>query len=425
MKLLRGLADAGKTILITIHQPSLDVFRLMDDVIVLWKNPTMQEPGRLVYFGPAYPRSIEFLNEEVRAEGREVSPDFLMRQLPKEKQAGDTRPWAQKYAASQEKKEYVDDRAGQLRGVASAPVASRLNRRLGLGQWWTFARRAFAVKRRDRRSTLILLSQAPIIAALIAVVFGELGAKSTQPGRVVPTTLFLLVVAALWFGCSNSAREIVAEWAIYHRERMVNLKIPSYVMSKFTVLGMLCVLQCAMLLMLVYPLCELKASLIPMFMVLCLAALTGLGLGLALSAVSRTSEMAVSLVPLILLPMVILGGLMQPRPNMKPLVKAVTAFVPSRWAFESLLVLESNARDRDRETARDREEPEEQSQATSRGTRRRLPSLEDMQLAGDIAEPYFPQKGRSTAAGSTSVLVFMLTFLMSATLLTLKARDVH
>jgi hypothetical protein len=184
-----------------------------------------------------------------------------------------------------------------------------------------------------------------------------------------------------------------------------------------------------MLLMLVYPLCKLEASLIPTFMVLCLAALTGLGLGLALSAVSKTSEMAVSLVPLILLPMVILGGLMQPRPNMKPLVKAVTAFVPSRWAFESLLVLESNARDRerdrDREATRGREEPEEDSQAMSRGTRRRLPSFEDFQLAQDIAEPYFPHKERGSAAGSASVLVVMLAFLMGATLLTLRARDVH
>jgi hypothetical protein len=189
------------------------------------------------------------------------------------------------------------------------------------------------------------------------------------------------------------------------------------------VLGLLCVLQCAMLMVLVYPPCALKAGLVPMFIVLCLASLTGLGLGLALSALSKTSEMAVSLVPLILIPMVIMGGLMQPRPNMKPLVKAVTAFVPSRWAFESLLVLEANARD----TKRDSEDSQAgaASEAGSRRTARRFPAFEELQLLGDVAEPYFPQKSRNGAAGSASVLVFMLLLLTGGTLLTLKVRDVH
>ncbi len=35
MRLLRKLADAGKTILLTIHQPSLEAFRLMDDVVIV------------------------------------------------------------------------------------------------------------------------------------------------------------------------------------------------------------------------------------------------------------------------------------------------------------------------------------------------------------------------------------------------------
>ena len=60
--------------------------------------------------------------------------------------------------------------------------------------------------------------------------------------------IFLLAVAAIWFGTSNAAREIVAEQAIYRRERMVNLSGVNYVLSKFTLLTGLCIVQCTVLL---------------------------------------------------------------------------------------------------------------------------------------------------------------------------------
>ena len=91
-------------------------------------------------------------------------------------------------------------------------------------------------------------------------------------------TVFLLALSALWFGCSNSAREIVGEWAIYHRERMVNLKIPSYVASKFAVLGGLCILQCAVLLGIVHWGAGLVGPWVPMFLVLLLTSMVGLAM---------------------------------------------------------------------------------------------------------------------------------------------------
>ena len=41
----------------------------------------------------------------------------------------------------------------------------------------------------------------------------------------LPIIHFLMVVAAIWFGCNNAARDIVGEWTIYKRERMVTLKL--------------------------------------------------------------------------------------------------------------------------------------------------------------------------------------------------------
>src|SRR5205085_9777527 len=55
LKVLRELADAGKTILITIHQPSLEVFRLLDNLVLVSRDAGSQDPGRLIYYGRAYP----------------------------------------------------------------------------------------------------------------------------------------------------------------------------------------------------------------------------------------------------------------------------------------------------------------------------------------------------------------------------------
>ena len=253
MRVLRRLADSGKTILLTIHQPSLEAYRLMDNVVVVAKDRGSDEPGRLAYFGPAYPHAVDFFNPngvEGLRPGQEPLPDEVLRGLGK----APTEVWTGRYAASSFKREFVDERAGRRPEGTAGHVAPKISRRPGLRQWATRVRRYLAIKARDTWNTAILLAQAPIIGALIVLVFGEKVSEGVAAGAspvdwvsfssACATTVFLMAISAIWFGCSNAAREIVGEWAIYHRERMVNLKIPSYVASKVAVLGGLCVVQC-------------------------------------------------------------------------------------------------------------------------------------------------------------------------------------
>src|SRR5262249_28320680 len=127
------------------------------------------------------------------------------------------------------------------------------------GQLGLLLSRYFKVKVRDVGGTAIMLLQAPIIGILLAAVFGwqeravpawclgalnELGRKAGQQAssdilQKMEVTkdhtgaIFFLIVAAVWFGTSNAAREIVSERAIYLRERMVNLGLLNYVLSKY------------------------------------------------------------------------------------------------------------------------------------------------------------------------------------------------
>jgi ABC-type transport system involved in multi-copper enzyme maturation permease subunit len=63
-------------------------------------------------------------------------------------------------------------------------------------------------------------------------------------------------------------------------------------------------------------------------------------LGLFVSSLVSTSEAAMGLIPLILIPQVILGGLITFFENMTVFEKVIAAFLTTRWAFEGITILE-------------------------------------------------------------------------------------
>ena len=356
MKLLKGLTDNGKTILLTIHQPSVEVYRMMTNIIYLFQ-------GNMVYYGGAYPDSITFFNPDVK-EGPELEklladPGNAMKPLAEDQRNAFSAPKDQidqrinriiekrtrDYQVSRYYKEFVYDRAGgdQTEVKLSQGNKQKTDRKDAFRQWTILSSRAARIKWKDRMNTFILMIQAPIIAAILALVyFGKVGGPDQYFDTMLrgPSALFLLVAAAVWFGASNSAREIVSEIGIYRRERMVNLMIHSYVFSKFAVLGGIAALQCLLMLSIIYFPLHLEGSFLAMYITLLLASLTGVGMGLTLSALTKSGEAAVALVPLILIPQIILGGVIMPIHEMNTPMKVLSTLMASRWGYESMLYIE-------------------------------------------------------------------------------------
>lgn len=366
MKLLRSLADQGKTVLLTIHQPSLEAYRLMDNVLFLLQ-------GRLVYYGPAWPESILFFQPDARPgherdalladPGNALRPLAIDQRQALETQGDAERDAALKTAVQRRRQNYIDSEMYRQfvwdRASAAAPgnegdsehASSRQkSKRVSLwNQLRVLTQRAARIKVKDTLSVAILLAQAPIIALILALVFA--GGRSGEPFfdhlARGPAALFLLIASAVWFGCSNSAREIVGEAAIYRRERMVNLRIPAYVGSKFLVLGALCAVQCLLLLGIVYFPLGLDANFFLLYLLLFLTSLVGLGMGLTLSAFVSTPESAVGLVPLLLIPQIILGGVIMPVHELPTAMKTLSMTMVARWGFEGALHLEYGDTDAD------------------------------------------------------------------------------
>ncbi|MDQ3821150.1 MAG: ABC transporter permease, partial [Acidobacteriota bacterium] len=220
---------------------------------------------------------------------------------------------------------------------AAAPaVARRPTVTDSLRQWATLARRYMEVLSRDKLNLLILFGQAPIIGFLTYLVVGR-----NQP-RDFP--YFMLALVAIWFGTSVSAREIIRERPVYNRERMVNLGLLPYVGSKLLVLSLIVGLQCVLLFgtlkLLDYagmPGWKLPpdnpSESLAQLLTMILTGMVGIALGLLVSAVVKTSEMATSLVPLILIPQILFSGLVGVPQGIS---KYVGAAMPATWSFDEI-----------------------------------------------------------------------------------------
>jgi ABC-type multidrug transport system ATPase subunit/pSer/pThr/pTyr-binding forkhead associated (FHA) protein len=387
----------GKTIIMTIHQPAKDEFEKFNLCFIMGYG------GIPTYFGPtgdaygffgsilgrpgmrpatgagpaAIPRKVDnprdmFDMLNVRERGVH---DEMKRQDPNAPRVRArleaAKGWRAEFFQNTNpiyQRMYSGHRAvGQeaaARGTPHrAPVALFHQLRLLMSRYWK-------VKIRDRAGAAIMFLQAPVIGIMLAMVFAGqkasipfwcLGAiqdlanrradaaantadflKSMKPTADHTAAMFFVVVSCVWFGTSNAAREIVTERAIYLRERMVNLSLFNYVISKYIILSMVCLLQCFMLLAIVFFALGFEGGPQAFLMELAVmfaVSMNASALGLLLSTMVSSAEAAMALTPIALIPQVVLGGLMVPMTT-NPMLRPLMYVMPARWGFQGAIAEE-------------------------------------------------------------------------------------
>ncbi|RYE80284.1 MAG: ATP-binding cassette domain-containing protein, partial [Myxococcales bacterium] len=384
ISLLSGVArSTGKTIIMTIHQPAKDEYERFNLALIMGYG------GYPIFFGPTKVDSYRFFGSWKEKMGkandidnprdlfdmirlRETAVyDQMRAQNPSVPRAETRRVavlgWQQEFQQSETfRRMYSGARTvGQGQSQRGIPDSGGKT----TGQLRLLLSRYLKVKLRDVGGTAIMLLQAPIIGALLALVFGgqdstlpfwcigalqELKKKTGQGGSVdtilasmQPTkdhaaAAFFLVVSAVWFGTSNAAREIVAERAIYLRERMVNLGLVNYVMSKFLLLSFFCLIQCTVILAIVFFALGFHGGLAAFGLDLAFlttVAVCSVALGLTISTSVESSEAAMALTPIALIPQVVLGGMIVPMTT-NSLIKGIMYVIPARWGFQGVVAQE-------------------------------------------------------------------------------------
>ena len=182
--------------------------------------------------------------------------------------------------------------------------------------------RQWAILKADWKNLMLVLGQPIFIAALV-----------TWVSRDSSLVLFFAYIATLWFGCGNAAQEIVKELPMFRRERLIGLGRHEYLLAKFISLGRITIVQSLLL----YGMMQLLSGGVggsPALQIpgLIMAALASTGIGLAISAWSRSILQAVMLVPLVLIPQILFSGFMPPAGDMKSGPYAVSRMMPSAAA---------------------------------------------------------------------------------------------
>ncbi len=156
---------------------------------------------------------------------------------------------------------------------------------------------------------------------------------------------FLIVAASIWFGVMNACKEIVTEKAIILREMRSYVEPSSYILAKIITQTLVVCLQTGILAVISGPLILglPVVNILWLWAILIFTSITATGLGLLISAIAPTLSFALTMVPLIVMPQFIYGGIMRPEVNLKEEspVKAFNSLTIQRWGFEAALAIDT------------------------------------------------------------------------------------
>ncbi|MDP1545833.1 MAG: FHA domain-containing protein [Anaerolineales bacterium] len=341
MQLMRRLADQGRTIILITH--ATKNVMLADKVIFLARG------GYLAWFGPpdeALAYFDQYRSERDRRAGKiEFDEIYAILDDPSKGKAED---WAKRYRESKAHLEYISKPlAGKLSPQSAMtipqpervlPKTDNTKQVSSLRQFLILSARNIKILTRDRFALGLMLATAPLVSLLdviLSLVMGRNPFDFYQGDMSqVMITLFLLTIYGVMVGGISQMREIVKEQEVYKRERLVNLKILPYVLSKIWIAALLALYQAVAYTVVHYLSFNMPGGALEFFQVyitMTLATLAGMMLGLFASSLAPNASSAPLIVIILMLPQIVLGGALIPVPSF------ISAPTSTRWAFEALM----------------------------------------------------------------------------------------
>jgi ABC-type multidrug transport system ATPase subunit len=316
MRQLRRLADSGRTVVLTTHTP--------DDIPICDKVVFLARDGHVAFVGTPKEAKSYF---DVDAY-EEIYERLAVEGTPEQ--------WGRRFAGMDEPAA-VDGRAAE---TASTPPVARPS--VGpLDQWWTLTRRNAEILVRNRLTLAIVLGSPLLVVAMLAVLFqpGAFDFANPSPSATVMSR-FWVAVGGFFFGLTYGLLQICTELPIVRRERLVNLRIVPYVLSKVAVLMPLLLLVIVVMLGILRVADRLPAAGFGTYsslaLTLFLDASAALALGLLASAAVTDPTQATLALPMLCFPAVLFSGAILPVPLMPVVGKILSYSMPTRWAFEGL-----------------------------------------------------------------------------------------
>jgi ABC-type multidrug transport system ATPase subunit len=355
MDLLKELCLKGKLIFVVIHQPSSDIFKMFDSLLLLDKGGYPIYSGNpvdsLVYFR----KMVNHVNSE-EAEclscGNVKTEDvFNIIESKVVDEFGNLTPerkispldWNQLY---KENIAIFDTTAEEVNELPKSnfTIPSKLQ------QLAIFVKRDVLSKLTNRQYVLINLLEAPVLAMILAFFmrfFVPSGGSSEYVFREnenIPVYIFISVIVALFIGLTVSSEEIIRDKKIRKRESFLNLSRGSYLSGKIGVMLAISAIQMFLFVIIGNTILEIKGMTLPYWAILFSTCTFANILGLNISASFNSAKVIYILIPIVIIPQLLFSGIIVRFDRLNPIfasqkgVPWIGNIMASRWAYEAIAV---------------------------------------------------------------------------------------
>ncbi|NOZ47956.1 MAG: ATP-binding cassette domain-containing protein [Chlorobi bacterium] len=352
MDLLRELTLKGKLIFVVIHQPSSDIYKMFDKMVIL------DTGGYMIYYGNPVEAVSYFkrIDAQINSEVGEcpvcgnVNPELIFNIIDS-KVVDEFGKYTDNRKVSPQKWEghfHENIKVEKLPDQKEEPPKS-LNIPTWINQFKIFIVRDFKSKISNRQYIALNLLEAPLLAMILSSLIRYIADPTStiyifRENENIPPYLFMSVIVALFLGFMVAAEEIFRDRKILKREAFLNLSRSSYLTSKVLLMFTLSAIQAFLFIIIGNLVLGVKGMYFHYWFALFTIAAGANMLSLNISSAFNSAVTIYIIIPLLVIPQLALGGAMFSfdKLNRKigsvDKVPLVAEFITARWAYEALIV---------------------------------------------------------------------------------------
>ncbi len=354
IELLKELSLLGKLVFVVIHQPSSDIFKMFDRLLI------MDTGGFPIYYGNPIEAIVYFKNKTNQLnkdhaycyECGHVNPEQIFDLIEAKRVTEFGRytrerkvlpyEWYQEFRKSYKPKSSHLPKKSGLKAINHSKWAR---------QFGVFVNRDIRSKLNNKQYLGINLLQAPLLGFILALINRHYSIDKYSGGHYafaenenIPVFIFISIIVCLFLGLTVSAEEIFHDRKIVKREKFLNLSRSSYLSSKILILFGISAFQTLAFWLVSSYVLEIKQFSFVQIALLCSASCFANMLGLNISSAFNQAVTIYILIPILLIPQLVLGGIVIKFSKINPDIKdhtdvpIVSEVMASRWAYEGMMV---------------------------------------------------------------------------------------
>ena len=348
INLLKEQTQKGKLIIVNIHQPSSDVYKLFDRLWLLDKGGYPVFDGNPIDAITYFKTAADYADADTSAcpTCGNVNPEIVLNIIDEKALNNNGEISDERKMSPQEWHElYLKNRAELPTPEIKDVPHSDQKKPNAFKQFLIFLRRNFRTKITNVQYLCITLLEAPLLAVVCALLtrYAPPEGYTVMDNKNLVSYFFMAVIVATFIGMSGSAEEIIKDRALLKRESFLNLSYGSYISSKIVYMAGVSLLQTLLFILIGNYIMGLHGLFLTWWIILFVTALLSSLMGLLLSQCLNSVVAIYITIPILLIPQILLCGLVVSFSDLAPKsttgnVPLIGEIIPTRWAYEALAV---------------------------------------------------------------------------------------